>query len=342
MPANKFALLRYRIIDRCIGSEGKPYPSKEDLRSACEEALYGSDGDRISVSTIDKDLWAMRNEGDLGYYAPIKFDKAEKGYYYTDANFTIAEIPLNEDDLQAINIAAQTLFQFRDIPIFEQFGSAIEKIMDRMKISRSESAMAADQIIQFESASDYQGSEYLEPLFKAISERKTVQFAYQKFQSSLEKTYHLKPYILKEYRNRWYVIGRGVEDGRLLTFGLERIHRLQPTRESYHGLEGFDAEQFFRYAIGITVTDERPMDVELEFDAQFAPYILTQPIHASQQTIFKDEHKVRILLKVQLTIELVTTILGYADQVRVIQPIKLRSQVKSVLTNCLNVYNLGA
>jgi len=338
LPANKFALLRYRIIDRCIRSKGRPYPSKEDLRTACEEALYGSDGERISMSTIDKDLWAMRNEGELGYYAPIKFDKAEGGYFYTESDFSIAEIPLNEDDLQAINMAAQTLFQFRDIPIFEQFGSAIEKIMDRMKISRSEDGEALDQIIQFESAPDYQGSEFLEPVFRAISERRTVRFDYQKFQSDQQKSYHLKPYILKEYRNRWYMIGRGAEDGRLLTFGLERIRDLQPTEERYHGLEGFDAEQFFKHAIGITVTNDKPMEVELEFDKQFAPYILTQPIHASQQVIEKSEDFVRVRLHVQLTIELVTTILAYADRVVVLKPRDLKEEVKAVLTKCLNLY----
>ena len=43
MPANKYALLRYRIIDRCLTNRMRPHPSKEDLRLACEEGLYGSE-----------------------------------------------------------------------------------------------------------------------------------------------------------------------------------------------------------------------------------------------------------------------------------------------------------
>ena len=39
MPHIKNALLRYRIIDKCIRNKYKPYPSKQDLREACEEAL---------------------------------------------------------------------------------------------------------------------------------------------------------------------------------------------------------------------------------------------------------------------------------------------------------------
>src|SRR6056297_877192 len=118
MPANKYALLRYRIIDRCISNKFNPFPNKEDLREACEEELYGSDGDRISASTIDKDLYAMRNEANLGYYAPIAYSKTEKGYYYEDPDYSIDEMPLNQEDIEAIEFAANTLAQFRGIQLF--------------------------------------------------------------------------------------------------------------------------------------------------------------------------------------------------------------------------------
>ena len=109
MPANKYALLRYRIIDRCINNRSHPYPTKEDLRYACEEALYGSDGENISVSTIEKDIWAMRNESELGYYAPIAYHRDQRGYYYEEEGYSINEISLNDEDLEAIKFAANTL-----------------------------------------------------------------------------------------------------------------------------------------------------------------------------------------------------------------------------------------
>jgi hypothetical protein len=86
MPANKYALLRYRIIDRCLTNKGKTFPSREDLREACADALYGSGADQISLSTIDKDIWAMKNESELGYYAPIEYNRTHKGYFYTEEN----------------------------------------------------------------------------------------------------------------------------------------------------------------------------------------------------------------------------------------------------------------
>ena len=75
MPAIKNALLRYRIIDRSIRNEYNPYPTKEQLRQACEEEIYGtSEGLHICHSTIEKDIFAMRMEHD----APISYSKREK------------------------------------------------------------------------------------------------------------------------------------------------------------------------------------------------------------------------------------------------------------------------
>ena len=52
MPAIKNALLRYRIIDRSIRNEYNPYPTKEQLRQACEEEIYGT-------SVKRKDKWLV-------------------------------------------------------------------------------------------------------------------------------------------------------------------------------------------------------------------------------------------------------------------------------------------
>jgi len=59
MPANKFAFLRYQIIDDCLRNTMRPYPKLRDLRRACEEKLFSSEGERISDSAIEKDLKAM-------------------------------------------------------------------------------------------------------------------------------------------------------------------------------------------------------------------------------------------------------------------------------------------
>ena len=137
MSRIKNAQIRYRVIDRCIGNKYAPYPTKENLRKACEEALYGSDvGEDICDSTIEKDMRSMRDEFD----APIKYSKIYKGYYYTDPTYSIDKIPLSEDDIEAIKFASSTLMQFRHVGLFKQFGFAIDKSTHSFKPAPSISA----------------------------------------------------------------------------------------------------------------------------------------------------------------------------------------------------------
>ena len=159
MPHIKNALIRYRIIDRMLRNKYKPYPSKQQLREACEEELFGSQGSNICDSTIEKDMFAMKMEHD----APIKFSKRHGGYYYEDPDFSINDIPLSEDELSSIRFAVNTLQQFREVPFFQQFGNAIDKIVDRVAIGDNQDS-EINQFIEFESAVSVGGNEYL-PLF---------------------------------------------------------------------------------------------------------------------------------------------------------------------------------
>src|SRR5687768_1792898 len=206
MPANKYALLRYRVIDRCLRNKGRLYPTREDLRQACEEALFGAGGDAISLSTIDKDIWAMKNEGELGYYAPIVHSRQHGGYYYEDENYSISELSLGDEDLQAIRFATATLDQFRDIPIFRQYESAIEKIINRVNISPNPDDASLEKFIQFEKSTVSRGNEYLGPILESIQSRKGIRISYRKFTDDSIREYELDPYLLKEYHNRWYLV----------------------------------------------------------------------------------------------------------------------------------------
>ena len=94
MPHIKNALIRYRIIYRMLRNKYKPFPSKEALRTACEESLFGSEsGAHICASTIEKDLFTMKMEHD----APIRYSKKNGGYFYEDPDFSINDVPLSED-----------------------------------------------------------------------------------------------------------------------------------------------------------------------------------------------------------------------------------------------------
>jgi len=336
MPHIKNALLRYRIIDKCLKNAQNPYPTKEDLRFACEEALYGSTlGEHICDSTIEKDMFAMRMEMD----APIKYSKRYGGYYYSDESFSINEIPLSEDDIQSIKFAASTLAQFKDAEIFKQFGFALDKIIDRVSTVEDTKKPKVENKVQFETGVRNTGSDYLSPLLSSIENKKIVYFSYESFVSGEKKPRKVTPLLLKEYRNRWYAITFDMVKSTIITYALDRISDFETSEEDGAVPINFNPDTYFKHAIGITTNEnDRPVNITFKATNVAAKYVDSQPLHASQEKLKEGKKRTVFNLFANVSEELVRELLSYADALEVMAPDELRQEMKKRLREAYERY----
>jgi predicted DNA-binding transcriptional regulator YafY len=340
MPANKQAALRYQIINRCLRNKYKRYPSKEDLRQACEDALFNSSGERISMSTIDKDLNALRNDLTLGYEAPIRYSKEYGGYYYEDPEYSIDQFPLGEEHLEAIRFAAATLEQFKDSPLFDQFESAIGKISDRVNLSPGIQNDDISQRVQFEWAPKAGGAEFLKDLYHAITNQLEIKLRYRSFKRDESRDYELRPYLLKEYRNRWYLIAYSEKRSFFVTFGLDRIESIELSDKYFKRKADFDPKKFFENSFGITaVHDSEIHKVMLRFSPNAAQYIKSQALHRSQKIIEESDENTLVSYDLMISYELEQAILGFGEEVVVIEPEVLRKNVEQRIAKMAALYS---
>lgn len=322
MPHIKNALIRYRIIDKCIRNQYKPFPSKRDLREACEESLFGSTGGaHICDSTIEKDMYAMKIEHD----APIKYSKLEKGYFYEDKDFTLNDIPLTDNDMEAISFAAHTLMQFKDVDLFRQFGSAIDKIVDHLAVSQDQDSQ---QFVQFEATIADGGNEYLTSILEAIKLKRLIQFEYASFVTGELKLRKVTPLLLKQYRNRWYLISFDDSKNDYITYALDRIEGLEILKETVSQPIDFDPDNYFKHAVGITSGNTAPTDVRLKVSLVAAKYLDSLPIHASQKVVEMNQDHFIFCLKVNISEELIREIMSYGGDIAVIEPLELKEEVQ--------------
>ena len=336
MSQIKNAQLRYRVIDRSLRNRFKPFPSKQDLRQACEEALYGEGvGENICDSTIEKDLFAMRMDHD----APIKYSKLQRGYYYEDDNYSIDNIPLSEDDIDAIKFATKTLMQFKDVNMFKQFGFAIDKIFDRVHISNDPMEQSIENNVQFETVPETIGTEYLAPILKAIKERLVIEFNYTSFITEKTKPRRVVPLLLKEYRNRWYLICYNEVKNKIITFGLDRISDFVVTEDYYTNPITFNPDIYFKHSIGITAYDTIPEKIEFKIDKIGAKFIESQPFHPSQTLIKSGKNRNTYRIVVLVSEELKRLFLSYGNQVEVIKPISFRDQLVNEIISMNELYS---
>lgn len=333
MPHIKNALIRFRIIDRMLRNKYKPYPSKQQLREACEDELFGSQGANICDSTIEKDMFAMKMEHD----APIKFSKKHGGYYYKDTNFSINDIPLSEDELSSIRFAVNTLQQFREVPFFQQFGNAIDKIVDRVAIGDNQDS-EINRYIEFESAVSVGGNEYLPLFLEAIRSRKKVFFTYASFVKGVEKPRKVSPLFLKEYRNRWYLISFDSAKDDIITYALDRVQDPIIMEDEATFPNDFSPSAYFQDTIGITAYKGKTEIIRIKANKIAAKYIASQPFHSSQKQISEGVEGIIFELIILISEEFIRVVLGYGGEIEVLEPQNLRENIANRVKEMQNLY----
>ena len=322
MPVNKSAFIRYRIIDGCLTNPMRRYPSIDDILEKIESQL----GVGISSSMFNKDIRQMKEL----FNAPIKFDRTYNGYCYTQKDFSIREFPLTHDEINALDYSTALLHQLKGTRMFQHFENAINKVIEGYRLSQI-IGKSEKQILQVEEPLRTDSSRWLEKILTAIVERSSLQIAYQGFGRE-EKAHLMSPYLLKEYRNRWYLIGYSSRAKNILVMALDRINKVNRSKEKFIDSKNFSPADFFQYSVGITqVHGSKPENVELSFSSAQAPYILSQPLHQSQTVIRQTPDELRISLHVYDTPELRMIILSYGPAVQVLKPSGLRREIKKII-----------
>ncbi len=332
MPKNKEALIRYRVINRSLKDYG--YVSKKKLIQNCENAL---DISPISERTIDADLYAMRYDNGLGYYAPIKYHRTRKAYYYEDTDYSIDKIPLNEKEIRSLAFAATLLDQFKEVELFSRFTGSVQKIIDAVNILQVRNESGTIEFVDFEKVPFVKGSEHLDVLIKAIMKKRVIHITYRAFHSEKDHHHDIHPYILKEYRNRWYLVGFHDYFRAIRIYGLDRIVKIEKTDKEYINSE-FSPEQYFKHTIGIFSPGEDPPEIVLQFNKEIAQYFITQPIHESQKVLEENNDSITFSIKVHPTAEMIQLILGWGSYVKVISPKSLQLDIKDKLLASLKLY----
>jgi predicted DNA-binding transcriptional regulator YafY len=330
MPVNKSALLRYRIIDACLTNRLRTYPSMKFIIDKIEEQLDIT----LSDSMFNKDIQQLKRI----YGAPIKFDRSRNGYYYTEPDFSIKEFPLTHDEIEALDFSTALFQQLKGTKMFHQFENAINKVIEGYRISKI-LGKSESQILQIEEPIQIGGNEWLEILLKSIVEKKCLKIIYQGFGKE-KKEHDFSPYLLKEYRNRWYVVGFSRRVEKVIVLALDRIKDVKHSSMKYEPGDKFNPEKFFNYSLGITqVHNAKPEKVILSFSPKEAEYVFSQPLHHSQQTILKNNTEVRIELTVYLTQELKMLILSYGENIKVLSPAYLKNEIKNCIEKMNELYN---
>lgn len=335
MAQNKNALIRYKTIDKCLQNKYRQW-TLEDLIEACSNALYEYEGKEMAVSkrTIQLDIQMMRSEK-LGYNAPIAvYDK--KYYHYEDEDFSITDIPLTETDINVLTETVSMLKQFKDFSLFNDVSDILQRLEDKIYAEKSHT----QPVIHLDKNENLKGLHFLDEIYQAIIKKVVLVITYKSFKSkeAQEMTFH--PFILKEFNNRWFLVGKTKGNQPITNLALDRIEKIDYDFNIPFLEEEFNAEAYYKNIVGVTVNQGLyPMKIELWIDQMNAPYVITKPLHHSQRIIKTNEDgSIIVHLFLIPNYELERLLLGFGNGLEVLKPNNLRKRLIRIIEKTYQKY----
>lgn len=192
--------------------------------------------------------------------------------------------------------------------------------------------------IHFEKRS-LSGTENLNGLLHAIQNVVLVSFIYNPFKD--EKAIHkiVKPYALKEFKNRWYLIAHDPNDNYIKVYALDRLTNLEITNNKFRIPSDFNVENHFKNSYGImNSVGVNPQEIILSFEPLQGKYIKSLPLHHTQMVISESNNELRIKLYLVITYNFVMEILSFGSKVKIIEPLSLIDEIKKNLMDSLKQY----
>lgn len=279
------------------------FPSFREIKD-----FLNNHGFKLSDRTLERDFEQIRDE----FGIEITFNRGKGGYFIDLEN--------------SVNPAS--FFRFLEIVnTAELLTESLIESKDTLKY------------ISFNDGGKLKGIENLKPLLEAIKNYRKISFQHNNFYTGNSRNYTLKPYLLKEYQNRWYVVGVLGNMNELKSFGIDRIENLIVLTEIFIPNKNLNPIERFENIIGVVYSGNQLEEVILSFTPVQGKYIKTLPIHNSQQILIDDESELRISLKIIPNYEFTQQILMHGDSVRVIEPGWLVEEIKENIRRTLKKYD---
>lgn len=293
------SLLRYTLIINKLRSRPCGFQEIRD-RLERESDLLGDDL-VISKRTFQRDIDEIRSI----CKTDIKYDFSRRVYFIEDTG----ELELRDRILEAFDL-------------FNTFNISAG-LSDHVHFEKRRSA----------------GTENLYGLLHAIKNRLVTLFTYEKFWEEEVTQRNVNPLLLKEFKNRWYILAKDSKDDKIKTFALDRLSDLEITKKHFAMPADFDAEKTFRFYFGIiNPQDDEPEEIILSFTPAQGKYIKTLPLHESQEIIAGHVDELRVKLKLCITHDLIMELLSYGSDMKVLQPDSLANEIKQAHKDAFEHY----
>jgi len=272
-------------------------------------------------------------------HIPYYFDPASGGYRISRHFFLP---PINLTLGEALSMLAMTgrIEGARDVPLVGHGTRAAVKLESSLPQSvRDFVGPVLDKLsVSLGPLADHAGLDgVFDSLSGAVVDRRICQLLYHSLYERRDIYLTVKPLRLVFMGRAWYLIGDSRTHREVRTFKLSRIMELTVTRRTFRKPRDVDLNKYFGNAWNM-IPEGREYDVHLHFAPKVATNVAEVRWHKTQNAEFRPDGSLDYRVTVDGLGEISWWILGYGDQVEVIEPPALRRRIANVAESVVARY----
>lgn len=178
---------------------------------------------------------------------------------------------------------------------------------------------------------------FLTDIISAMRDFRVIRLCYQSFRHPEPFCFNVRPYCVKYFKQRWYLLGDS--DLGLRIYSLDRFVDMEELEEHFEIPKGFDAEEYFGNYFGVIIGEE-PEDVKIRVVPDQVKYFRTLPLHGSQRETVQEDGSSVFSYHIAPTFDFVQEILSHGTDVEVLEPAELRESVADSVAGMASRYGL--
>ena len=282
--------------------------------------------------TFFRDLDAVREAGIL--VARKRLPRSREMTYRIPRAPDFARLSFNQEELFSLFFARGALRALEGTPFWRGLDSALEKIIARLPEEMQQFCIFSESYFVARSPRTVAYEAHtvtISALAEAIPQDRRCLIEYKKPGSSSVDVHPFRPYYVAYVDGLLYLRGYSELRGSERTMRVDRIQSVQVLDDRFERPESYrhenlDAESIFSGSFQIIEAPDRE-EVVVEFSPTAARFVRERQWHPTQEVTDRPGGKIRLTLRVPLSIELTQWLLSYGEEAIVIEPRALRKEL---------------
>lgn len=287
----------------------------------------------ISTRTLFRDLNTLEESG-------IPCRSEDGGDYRIQQGFFLPPISLTASEVLGLMQLTRFIGHHRERPFHAHALSAIYKLITtvpdplRATCGQMMSHISIEPDPKLDTDAE---STYFTQLQQAVDLNRACRLVYASVNGEGEVAFEIEPYVLHHANRAWYVLGRTDLHNEIRMIKLVRIKSLTLLKRTFRRPSAFKVNDKLGQAWRL-IPEGKLYDIELEFTSRVSTNVSEVRWHASQSCEMLDDGRCVLHFTVDGLNEIAWWICGYADQVIVRKPTKLREIVARMHQSAAALY----